>query len=202
MTFNCPEAEEITVRQIFLNTPADEGLTAQIRYNWELSGSTSPYNSNFIVMESDTISLFQDQTGPESFGTIPAEGSVVTMEIETANTGAPFNPLSDRLLYLISDINYQEDNINILIPLLNSITPIQSFPAGNGYFAQFIYNNLSNENYLYLVWDLRDVALESFCYDATDFKSACCDCAVEPGFITQFCYDTSSAIAACCDCES
>ena len=202
MTFNCPEAEEITVRQIFLNTPADEGLTAQIRYNWELSGSTSPYNSNFIVMESDTISLFQDQTGPESFGTIPADGSVVTMEIETANTGAPFNPLSDRLLYLISDINYQEDNINILIPLLNSITPIQSFPTGNGYFAQFTYNNLSNENYLYLVWDLRDVALESFCYDATDFKSACCDCAVEPGFITQFCYDTSSAIAACCDCES
>ena len=197
MTFNCPEASELTVKQIFLNTPTDAGQTAKIRYNWELLGNISPYNSNFVVIESDGVSLFQEQTGQESFGTIPAENSTITMEIKTS---AGFNPLSDKLLYLISDVNYEETDINTLIPLLNNITPIQSFPTSGGYFAQFIYSNPSDEKYLYLVWDLRDSSIETFCYDATDFSSACCDCASDPGIISEFCYDASTAVAACCDC--
>ena len=199
MKFNCPKTTELTVRQIFLNSPTDVGGTAKIRYNWELSSNISPFNNNFIVMESDGISLFQDQTGPESFGTIPAEGSVVTMEIKTSTV---FNPLSDKLLYLISDVNYQESDISTLIPLLNNITPIQSFPTSGEYYAQFIYQNPSDEKFLYLVWDLRDSTIETFCYDATSPQSACCDCVSDPGIINEFCYDASSAISACCDCGS
>jgi hypothetical protein len=199
MKFNCPETTELTVRQIFLNSPTDVGETAKIRYKWELSSNISPYNNNFIVMESDGVSLFQDQTGPESFGTIPAEGSIVTMEIKTLTV---FNPFSDKLLYLISDVNYQESDISILIPLLNNITPIQSFPTSGGYYAQFIYQNPSDEKFLYLVWDLRDSTIETFCYDATSPQSACCDCVSEPGIINEFCYDASSEISACCDCGS
>jgi hypothetical protein len=150
-------------------------------------------------MESDGVSLFQDQTGPESFGTIPAEGSIVTMEIKTSTV---FNPLSDKLLYLISDVNYQESDISTLIPLLNNITPIQSFPTSGGYYAQFIYQNPSDEKFLYLVWDLRDSAIETFCYDATSPQSACCDCVSDPGIINEFCYDASSEVSACCDCGS
>ena len=199
MKFNCPKTTELTVRQIFLNSPTDVGGTAKIRYNWELSSNISPFNNNFIVMESDGISLFQDQTGPESFGTIPAEGSVVTMEIKTSTV---FNPLSDKLLYLISDVNYQESDISTLIPLLNNITPIQSFPTSGEYYAQFIYQNPSDEKFLYLVWDLRDSTIETFCYDATSPQSACCDCVSDPGIINEFCYDASSEISACCDCGS
>ncbi len=201
MTFNCPESFDLTVKQIFLNTPTDAGQTAKIRYNWSLLGNTSPYNSNFIVIESDGISLFQEQTGPESFGTIPAEGSTVTLAIKTETV---FNTLSDKLLYYISDINYNEADINTLIPLLNNITPIQVDSVGDAinptYFAQFIYQNTNDEKYLYLVWDLRDSAIETFCYDATNPQSACCDCVSEPGFINEFCYDASTAQDACCDC--
>jgi len=199
MVFNCPTANDLTVKQIFLNNSSEVGEVAKIRYNWSLSGNISPYNSNIISFESDGVSLFQEQTGLESFGTIPAEGSVVNMEIKTNNS--LFNPFSDKLLYLISDVNYQEADINILIPLLNNITPIQTFPTSEGYFAQFIYANPSNEKYLYLVWDLRDSNIQTFCYDATSFQSACCDCSPESGIITELCYDASTAESACCDCN-
>ena len=100
-------------------------------------------------------------------------------------------------MYLISDVNYQESDINILIPLLNNITPIQTFPTSGGYFAQFIYANPSNEKYLYLVWDLRTTGLESFCYDVTIPQDACCDCG---SALLEFCYDATSSASACCDC--
>ncbi len=115
-------------------------------------------------------------------------------------TSAGFDIFSDKLLYLISDVNYQETDISILTPLLNNITPIQSSPISGEYFAQFIYSNPSNENYLYLVWDLRDSSIQTFCYDATDFTNACCGCTSDPGIISEFCYDASTAVAACCDC--
>ena len=39
MTFNCPESSELTVKQIFLNSSTDAGLTSKIRYNWTLSNN-------------------------------------------------------------------------------------------------------------------------------------------------------------------
>lgn len=199
MVFNCPESNELTVKQIFLNSPTQVGLQAKTRYEWSFNGSNSPFNINQIVFESDGISLFQEQTGPESFGTIPAENSVVTMRILT-DIGV-FNPLSDKLLYLISDVNYEESDINVLIPLLNNITPIQSGSGIGQYFAQFIYNNTSDDKYLYLVWNLRSSSLESFCYDVNDFNSACCDCGPLP-IIQEFCYDAQKENGACCGCTT
>ena len=199
MTFNCPESSELTVKQIFLNSSTDAGLTSKIRYNWTLSNNTSPYNSNFIVLESDGVSLFKEQTGSESFGTIPAEGANVRMEIKT-QVGFNFNQFSDKLLYLISDVNYNESDINTLIPLLNNIVPIQvQNPTSSNptYFVNFNYSNPSDLKYLYLVWDLRTTGLESFCYDVTIPQDACCDCG---SALLEFCYDATLSASACCDC--
>ena len=129
----------------------------------------------------------------------PAEGANVRMEIKT-QVGFNFNQFSDKLLYLISDVNYNESDINTLIPLLNNIVPIQvQNPTSSNptYFVNFNYSNPSDLKYLYLVWDLRTTGLESFCYDVTIPQDACCDCG---SALLEFCYDATLSASACCDC--
>jgi hypothetical protein len=172
--FGCPNTEDLTVKQIVINFNGDASLTTTTRYRWNLGTDLSPYNTNSVILESDGISLFQTQTGPVSFGTIPTEGATVKME-SRQSTGQSFifDPYSDKLKYLVSNVNYNEADINTLIPLLNNATPI----VGNStnYEADFVYSNASNDDYLYLVWDLREPTPLTLCYD-TNITDACCGC--------------------------
>jgi len=177
--FNCPAANTITVKQIVVNFEGDVSLTTTTRYRWQIGTDVSPYNANSIVLEEDGISLFQTQTGQESFGSIPANNSTVVMQ-SRQNTGQSFefNPLTDKFKYLISNTNYEESDINTLLPLLNTATPIIGGPLN--YESSFNYSNNQGDDFLYLVWDLREPTLVEFCYSATSEVEACCDCGVIP----------------------
>lgn len=176
MEFKCPSAEELTVKQFVINFAGDVSLTTTTRYKWQIGTDISPYNSNSVVLESDGVSLYQSQTGPESFGTIPAEGSTVIMQSrqESGQTYI-FDPLVDKFKYLLSNVNYNEVDINTLIPLLNTATPITGGPIT--YQSSFVYNNPSNDDYLYMVWDLREPTPITLCYSSTSTVDVCCDCA-------------------------
>jgi len=177
LEFKCPVANTLKVKQFVVNTAGEASQTIKIRYNWTLVSHISPWNSNLVVLQQDGISLSQEQEGLESFGTIPAEGSVVRLEVKDQQGNFSFDPLADKLQYLVSNVKYNEADINTLIPLLNDATPIQG--NTNAYFADFTYNNPSNLEYLYLVWNLRESDLQTFCYDATSANDACCNC-IEP----------------------
>lgn len=175
MTFGCPQAEQLTVTQIVINFEGEASKTTTTRYKWELSGDSSPYNTNSVVLEDDGISLFESQTNQESFGSIPAEGATVTMQSrQVSGQTFDFDPLKDKFKYLVSNVQYTEATINTLIPLLNTATPISGGPLN--YESSFVYNNVSNDNYLYLVWDFRSPTLINLCYDQTSELDACCDC--------------------------
>ena len=177
--FNCPTANTITVKQIVVNFEGEVSLTTTTRYKWEIGMDVSPYNTNSIILEDDGVSLFQTQTGQESFGTIPANNSTVVMQSrQNAGQTYDFDPLTDKFKYLISNTNYEESDINTLLPLLNTATPITGSLLN--YESSFNYSNNQGDDFLYLVWDLRDPTLIELCYSAASTVDACCDCDPQP----------------------
>ena len=175
MSFGCPQGQNLTVTQIVVNFEGEASKTTTTRYRWELGGDSSPYNTNSIVLEDDGVSLFQSQTNQESFGSIPAEGATVTMQSrQTSGQDFVFDPAKYKFKYLVSNVEYTEATINTLLPLLNTATPITGGPLN--YESSFVYNNVSNNNYLYLVWDFREATSIELCYNQTNEVDACCDC--------------------------
>ena len=175
MAFGCPQGEQLTVTQIVINFEGDVSKTTTTRYKWELSGESSPYNTNSIILEDDGVSLFDSQTNQESFGSIPAEGTTVTMQSrQLAGQDFVFDSAKYKFKYLVSNVQYTEANVNTLIPLLNTATPITGGPLN--YESSFIYNNPFNNNFLYLVWDFREATSIELCYNETNILDACCDC--------------------------
>jgi hypothetical protein len=171
--FKCPLAAELTVKEIVINFAGDVNLTTTCRYRWSLGTDLSPYSTNILTLDADGVSLFNEATGPSSFGAIPALGATVTMK-NRQNPGETFefDPTSDKFKYLLSNVNYDEADLSTLLPLLNTATPITG--AAPEYQASFTYSN--QVDYLYLVWDLREPTLLQFCYDVASPTEACCEC--------------------------
>ena len=193
MTFGCPQGEQLTVTQIVVNFEGEASKTTTTRYRWELAGDSSPYNTNSIVFEDDGVSLFQSQTNQESFGSIPTEGSTVTMQSrQESGQNFEFDPTRDKFKYLVSSLNYTEATINNLLPLLNTATPITGGPLN--YEASFVYNNTFNAKNLYLVWDFREPIAILFCYNQTSEVDACCVCAETNKYINSDDFDTATGI--------
>ena len=172
INFECPIAPDVTVKEIVINFEGDAPLTTDVRYRWTQGSYLSPYSTNSVVLESDGVSLFTESTGPASFGPLPPEGSTVVMQIrQNAGQTYEFNPNAGKLKYLSTNTNYDEVDIDVLLPLLNTATPISGGPEN--YEAQFIYNTANT--YLYLVWDLRSPTPIELCYDVTPLD-VCCEC--------------------------
>jgi len=173
--FNCPIANTLTVKQIVVNFEGEVNLTTTTRYKWSIGTDVSPFSTNSIVLQDDGISLFKTQTGQESFGTIPANNSTVVMQSrQNSGQSYDFDPLVDKFKYLVSNTNYNESDVNTLLPLLNTATPITGGLLN--YESSFNYLNNQGDDFLYLVWDLRNPTSVSLCYNETSAVDACCDC--------------------------
>lgn len=171
---NCPLAPEVTVIRISLNSVDDIGKTIHNNYNWTAGTHTSAYNTDFIMMEDDGVSLYDADTAPASYGVIPAYGSTVKMS-SNKNSGDTFVFNGNDFKYLISDDLYTEAQINDLKPELDTATPVYNPSTGN-YEASFIYANPSSFQYLYLVWDYTIHTAIDLCYSATSAYDSCTSC--------------------------
>lgn len=173
---NCVESDQITVIRIVVNSPSNEGQTTHNNYNWSLNGYNSPTNIDFVLLESDGVSLYQSITGPVSVGVIPSFGSTIKMQSDKYITDTfDFDPASNSLKYLVSDTLYTESDINTLRPLLNTATPIIN-PSSGKFESSFVYNNPSKLQYLYLVWDLLNAYSVGLCYSDISGEDACITC--------------------------
>lgn len=175
-TFNCPEANTITVKQIVVNFAGDAALTTTTRYRWEDGNSISPFSTNNVVLEEDGVSLFNENTGAASFGTLPPAGATIIMESrQGAGQTFVFDSSINKFKYLESQVDYDEVDIPTLLPLLNDATPITGGPQN--YQASFTLTTLVDvDPFLYLVWDLREPTPIELCYDSSSPTDACCDC--------------------------
>jgi hypothetical protein len=170
---NCVVSDPITVISMVLNSPSSEGETIHNNYNWSYSGYTSPTNIDFVLLESDGISLYESNSGQASVGVIPAFGSTIRMQSEKYTTDTfNFDPLSNSFKYLVSNTLYTESDIATLKPLLNLATPIVN-PSTGKFESSFVYSNPTKLQYLYLVWDLTSAYSLELCYDSSSSEGAC-----------------------------
>jgi hypothetical protein len=168
ITINCPETYTLTVKRIVLSSPDDEGKTITNSYRWLLDGYVSPYNVDPIIFSETGVSLFAQRTGLMSNGTIPADESLVVMYSQKdVDDTYIFVEGVNSFKYLSSDEDYGEEDLETLIPLLNTATPLISFNYG----GNFIYDKGPGPYYLYLVWDYRkpDYSLED--YSPADYST-------------------------------
>ena len=174
LTVNCPDAPEITVVRVVLNSVDNLGETIHNKYNWTLDSISSPYKTDFVIMEDDSVSLYASETGMSSRGMLPAFGSTIKMSSNKL-TDDTFVFDNNNFKYLVSDTLYTEAEIGLLRAELVNITPVVSPSTGN-YETSFVYNNPSGHQYLYLVWDYAVSTPINLCYDETSFIDVCFNC--------------------------
>ncbi len=168
ITINCPETYTLTVKRIVINSPDDEGKTITNSYRWLLDGYVSPYNVDPIIFNETGVSLFAQRTGLMSNGVIPADESLVVMYSQKdVDDTYIFVEGVNSFKYLSSDEDYGEEDLETLIPLLNTATPLISFNYG----GNFIYDKGPGPYYLYLVWDYRKADYSLDDYSPADYST-------------------------------
>ena len=171
LIINCPETQEVTVVRVVLNSVDNLGETIHNKYNWTLDSIPSAYNTDFVTMEADGVSLYDSDTGMSSQGLIPAFGSTIKMSSNKL-TDDTFVFDNNNFKYLVSDTLYTEVEIGLLRAELVNITPVVSPSTGN-YETSFVYNNPDGYQYLYLVWDYSTSRSINLCYDETSIYDSC-----------------------------
>ena len=171
ITINCPSTETLRVKRIVLNSPSDYNKTIHNKYRWSFGSYNSPYSIDSVIFDVSGVSLFEERTGPMSYGTIPADGGLVSMYYskETDDT-FDFVVGQNSFKYLSSSVNYDQVDLPTLMPLLNTATPI----VDSTYGATFTYDKALSTPHLYLVWDYRVKSPITLCYNETDFLPGCC----------------------------
>lgn len=177
ITFNCVEAETINVVYIVLNANEYSNQTVSIRQRWSDGTTDSDDFNRAVLLESNTVgirgvSVFDTVLGQESSGAIPADGATVTLDL-LEDDSFEFDTAKHSFKYLVSNTQYDEDDLDTLIPLLNTTATITN-PSDGLYRSNFTYSNPSNYDYLYIVWDLRYSNQQTLYYDATSESTACC----------------------------
>ena len=135
-----------------------------------VSGSSNPLVSSFTTV-----------TGFQGINSVPTNGSTVQLgTLKKPDDTYTFDPTSDRFGFLRSatDYNNNSTDINNLISSITSagqwLTTNQSL-APNKYYGEFVMD-ATNNDFLYLVYDLRTTTNVSLCYSNTSFNDACCGC--------------------------
>ena len=197
ITFNCVQAETINVVYIVLNANEYANQTVNIRQRWS-DGTTDSFDFNrSVLLESDTVgvrgvSIFDTVTGLESSGAIPVEGSTVTLDL-LEDDSFSFDTSKHSFKYLVSNTQYDEDDLDTLIPLLNTTATITN-PTDGTYRSTFTYTNPSDDDYLYIVWDLRYSNQQTLYFDASSETTACCSGVSGTYYLDATSFDLASMI--------
>jgi hypothetical protein len=181
MIVGCPAGDKITIITVGINVQGDASETTHSEYKWIDSDFQSPNNSiqtTFQAGVAPIVNLYNKVTGQQGGNLIPTNNSVITLGSDKKiNDTYNFNVNSDRFRYLRSDTLYNNTTTEIQALLLASIdagTPTAPTGGNTSYTATF--NMPSTGQYLYLIWDYRDVAVVDLCYDSSTSQAACCDC--------------------------
>ena len=163
ITVGCPSGDSLTIVNVCITDPADEGKFIHNQYNWVSGTYTSPQHTQQITFRSLPIGsagpfVIADYSQITSFqggGVIPADGSVVSV---TSNAIPPsddykFPATGNRLMFLRSNTLFPNTviGINSLLAAATDITPSPIvLPTVTGTFTMPIGNP---NDYLYIIHD-------------------------------------------------
>lgn len=148
----CIEYVPLTVVTIVNNEIGIEGMSADVGYYWTSGSHVSPSFKNFVPLTSDGVVMYKSNSGNETVGVFPEDGSSITVFSSSKKQGQ-INFNNSELRYLVSNTEYKEADIATLLPLTSNITPTNLKEGVTS--ASFTYSNPTDTTYLYLVWDFK-----------------------------------------------
>ena len=182
ITVNCPQVQTLNVFNICLTSDNDAGQFIHNEYRYVDGEFISPLSSELVEFisgtESPLVSQYSEFSGAQGFGSIPTNGSDVTVICNKFGfDDFTFDIAQNKFRYLRSDTLYGNNtvDINTLLSLSTDITPINDASAPATYSAQFTMPSTADE-YLYLIWDYRQSTEIVLCYSTEDTLDACCGC--------------------------
>jgi hypothetical protein len=155
MNVGCPEFSPLNIIRIVKNTNFMSGDEIHHSYVWDDGNYNSSIQTDFVTFDNGPVSLY---IGSSLVNNIPPNGSTIRMRYEK-RPGDTAEWEGDKFKYLVSDTLYTESDIDTLNPLLQEASPINNIGA-DMYEATFTYNNPTGAQYLYLVWDYVEPALD------------------------------------------
>lgn len=197
----CVEEVEITLITVVLTSAGDQGETVHANFNWDDGTTVSPVDDILVNFAATSPSYYNSQSGPRGVGIFPYDG--VDLVLGTQKIGTDdfdFDSSVNTLNWLSSNTLYTNSStdINSLINAMASITPISN-PSTGVYEATVTSASISTANqYLYVVWDLRDFFSADLCDSTLSAVAACCDCVDTCDSFTAT-KSHGSSIAACND---
>lgn len=180
LTYNCPDADAMTVILVHLTSGNEEGLFTTDQYRWTDGSFVSPLHSESITFgsgASPVVSMYKTIAGEQGGGVIPADFAEVTMIAnKLATDNFVFDSSTDTFKYLRSNTVYANNptDIQSLLAASSTATPIVDPILGsNAYTAEFTMP--ASGGILYLIWDYRNSTEADLCFGAT-IDDACCGC--------------------------
>jgi hypothetical protein len=157
VTFGDVELDELTIIPVVRNSNENTGETIHVEYSWRNIDHQSPVYKKLVSLKSSGVSLYETITGNESVGLIPADGSTILMRLRK-ESGDTYNFDGDRFKKLYSNTLYTEGQVDTLVQELSLSGTIVETSAGV-FDSEFSYTNILGYQYLYLVWDLAEPAV-------------------------------------------
>jgi len=186
----CPYGSLMDVVEVVVTNNDDANETLHIEYEYEdpTNNLISIRRSDGIVFQTGTnplVSRYDTIAGPQGTSFIPFDGS--TLRVYTNKVpGDSFDvPTGASIGYLATNTDYP--NTPAGISSLLSLAAFQSLPIG-GAERSISITNITLQDKLYLVWDLRSSSSINLCYDSTlgnTVADVCCD-------VTCFCNEQCS----------
>lgn len=201
ITVPCVEETLITVVSVVLTSAGDQGASIHSNFYWNDGTTTSPVDNFLVNFQATSPAYYNAQSGPRGSGIFPYDG--VNLVLNTEKTGTDtfdFVIGTNTLNWLSSNTLYTNSSTDIssLINAMASITGVSSPSTGVSQATESFASIPIVNQYLYLVWDLRDYFNADLCYSAASLTDACCDCTEDCDTFTATKQHSSSA-AACND---
>jgi len=179
VTVNCPEAKTIRVFEVVLTANSEAGQSIVSQWRYTDGAYTGSLQSNLVIFASGVnpvVSRYNSISGPQGAANIPTDGSTVRMiSNKVFPTNFDFDPAQDKFRYLRTNTLYNNNSVEI--NALVAASSIGTTMGGGTYYYADVPAG-SNDNYLYLIWDLRNSIPVDLCWsgDPLDVDYVCCDC--------------------------
>ena len=159
------------------NSDAGQSIYSQWRYT---DGAyTGSLQSSLVIFASGTnpvVSRYNSVLGLQGSASIPTNGSTVRMASNKfAFANYNFDPTQDKFRYLRTNTTYP--NTTVGINALVAASSVGTTAGGGTYYYADVPAGTTGD-YLYLVWDFRNVHEVPLCWseDPLDVDYVCCEC--------------------------
>jgi hypothetical protein len=175
---SCVEPIPLTIIEVVVTNDYESGQTVHAEYRYTKNTYTSPLQSALVTfgtqLSNFVISRYNSNTGVVGTGAFPQQGSTMRLiSNQFPSDTFVFKPTYNKFKYFMTDTLYNNNvsDISTLLSLASTATIDTTSPNYND--ATFTVPAI--DNYLYLIWDLRDSVETDLCYGPSS-QDVCCNC--------------------------